>query len=229
MVVSSSAPPDGRSGPPARAAAPSHYGSITGHISQADRDENRPPSSRSSRSYNRRAALALSATLGVASLVFVRLRTSSSSHGGGANGLKKPAAGGRPATLSNSILGGTWWGLTEDVLGDSADAFSDAPNSADASSSSDDNDEAICEYVSTRKVKGIQTSKSEIGKQWSEIACREHSQHSGEDGDDVIAPGDNAAMILIDLPAAGDKGKDAAPSKKKSGSQIFGFGGSITG
>ena len=192
MVVSSSASSDGRVGPPARAAAPSRYGSIF----QADHDEN-PPSSRSSGSNNRRAALALTATLGVSSLVFVLLRTPSSSDGG-ANGLKKHAAGGRPATLSNSILGGTWWGLTEDVLGDSADAFSvDASNSDASSSSSDDNDEAasmlegpICEYVSTRKVNGIQTSKKLPGKQWSEISCREHSE---EDSD--IVPEDDAAVI----------------------------------
>ena len=132
--------------------------------------------------------------------------------------------------------------------------FYEADDSEPSSSSSDFDDESasllggpLCEYVAIqgtkkgkhgygwRKVMGIQTSKKEPGKQWSEFACRERS---GE-----IVAGNDAATIIIDLPltvttttttgGGGDDDDDGNTNKERDSSAdafqtILGFGGSIT-
>lgn len=91
-----------------------------------------------------------------------------------------------------------------------------------------------CEYVSAhpaletddgggtrsrrKELVGIQTSKKEPGRQWSEFGC---NQRTGSEKD-VITPGSDAANIVIDLPTPSRKSAD------KKFQKILGFGGSIT-
>lgn len=210
----------------------------------------------------RAACLALGATLG-ASLLVLLLSSSPHGGTGGelksSRGGTDPAL--PTASSSSYILGGSWWGL-EGVLTDTAGSAGSDPGSAESggfsetddysepsSSSSDYDDESasllggpLCEYVAIqgsrkgkngpgwRKVMGIQTSKKEPGKQWSEFACRERS---GEDADDLIVAGNDAATIIIDFPLTSSGDDDDSTNKERDSSAdafqtILGFGGSIT-
>ena len=129
--------------------------------------------------------------------------------------------------------------------------FSETDDAEPSSSSSSDHDDEsasllggpLCEYVAIqgskrgkhgsgwRKVMGIQTSKKEPGRQWSEFACRERSG----DADDLIVAGNDAATIIIDLPLTSStaSGGDDDNNNKERGSSadvfqtILGFGGSM--